>query len=351
MTSIASITLAATLVSYAGLTTLAQETTTTSVVKESAKSRDLQLAGSGPGAPAPGPAFADRLQSIISRAYGAPNPPGALVVFSSKPDATSQGRLQEDLAVMSHILDKVIDDSLGSDARMKKAMGVDLVFAPDSNMPRKGYLQGYGAFFLLNVAFPLLPPPPKTETQKEEPPMSSAWEEARQEVLGGPPGPGSGPSPAAEPYNEEKVNRLKSGLIEALKNVANIRDLKPDEGVTVCVFGGAKPLARAVSSTGTPGTVAATGQIATLGVNTSSAGLQRGTVLTIRVMKSSIDAFAKGQMNLDEFQQKAAITTYEGEPEGGVPAGRYGGGRYGAGGYGGAGGGYGGFGGGYGGNR
>ena len=63
---------------------------------------------------------------------------------------------------------------------------------------------------------------------------------------------------------------------------------------------------------------------------------QRGTVLSLRVKKSAIDAFAKGQMDLDEFQKKALITIYEADSNSGP-----GFGGYGIGGVGGYGGGYG----------
>src|SRR5207247_2180543 len=95
-------------------------------------------------------------------------------------------------------------------------------------------------------SFPLLPPP-KGEARKEKSETSSTWEEARQELYGQP-GEGrvrtdfrTGP---AEEYDEEKVNTLKDALLEALKHAANIRDLKADDSVTVCVFGGAGGPAR-----------------------------------------------------------------------------------------------------------
>jgi len=38
----------------------------------------------------------------------------------------------------------------------------------------------------------------------------------------------------------------------------------------------------------------------------------RGTVLAVRVKKSDTEAFAKGKMNFDQFQQKAVINAYLG---------------------------------------
>ena len=290
-----------------------------------------QSAGGGGGVVQAG-TFADRLQSVVSRAGPGRNPPKALVILSSGPDAKVQANLQEDLAVMSHILDKAMDDSLGSDQRLPKAMGVDLFFWPDAGSLRQAYLEGYGALFLLKVNFPLLPPPAKGEAQKEEPKGSSAWEEAREEVFGEPALVGMGPGANEDPYKEEKVNRLKSSLLDALKNAANIRDLKADEGVTVCVLGGAKLQSGRVKANGRA-TGAKPGEISWLG-GPAEGGPQRGTVLSLRVKKSAIDAFAKGKMDLDGFQQKALSTVYEGDAGGGPGFGGYGVGGFG-GGYGG----------------
>jgi len=117
-------------------------------------------------------------------------------------------------------------------------MGIDVFFAPSSNPMRSLYLEGYGALFLLNVGIPLLPPPAKAEPQKEKSPVDSNWDQARQELYGQRTEGKTVTGPVKE-YSEEKVNRLKDALLEALKNATNIRNLKPNDSVTVCVFGGA----------------------------------------------------------------------------------------------------------------
>ena len=42
----------------------------------------------------------------------------------------------------------------------------------------------------------------------------------------------------------------------------------------------------------------------------------RGTIMTIRVKKSDVDAFAQGKLSADEFRTKAAITAYAGDTGG-----------------------------------
>ena len=253
----------------------------------------------------------------------------ALLVFSSNPEPKVRSQLQEDLAVMHHLLDKNVESGLSKEVRTRKAMGVDLFFSPDSAHMQTAYFEGYGAFFLLRVDSALLPTNKDQQASEDSQPRNSAWEEAKQEVLGQPMSGGMGGSAApSEPFNEEKVNRLKSSVLEALKNAANIRALKADEGVTVCVIGspkqgpGASSLVRRqmgrVDSTVYTKNVAGSGQ--------------RSTILTMRAKKGDIDAFANGKMNLEEFRRHAAISVYEGEPQTGMAFGTFGGGSGGFGG-------------------
>lgn len=270
-----------------------------------------QEAGGPPGAVPAGQTssgqFTTRLQSIVNRAGGREPGGRALVVLPSGGDPKLQSELSEDLAVMHHLLDKAIDEVLGSDQRYRKALGVDLVFAPESSPLRQAYLEGYGALFLVRVGFPLLPAASATESPKEDRETNSAWEEARQEILGVSPAVGNGMGAMAEPYSEEKVNHLKSALVNVLKNAANIRGLKPDEGVTICVFGATKSVAaQAGQSIGS--------RSGDLGLFTRPFGpQQKGTLMTIRAKRSDIEAFSKGQMNVDEFRKNVSIAIYESE--------------------------------------
>ncbi|PYK99120.1 MAG: hypothetical protein DME19_09865, partial [Verrucomicrobia bacterium] len=120
-------------------------------------------------------------------------------------------------------------------------------------------------------------------------------------------------------YDETKVEELKEGLLEALKNATNIRNLKPEETITVCVFGGASPA---------PGKAKAAAKTKRVTVAPDDEGNQvlledredgtpaHGTIMTIRAKNSDADAFAKGKLNLDEFRKKASFTTYAGDTGG-----------------------------------
>jgi len=271
----------------------------------------------------------------------------ALVIRSSESDLKEQTQLEEDLAVMSHILEKAASERAGGHGGQPygaTAMGIDVFYTPAGSPLRSLYLDGYGALFMLNVGFPLLPPP-HAEGPREKTEANSDWEDARQELYGQG-GRGRVMAAPSEPYDEERVSRLKEGLLESLKNATNIRGLKPDDSITVCVFGGpssGQPKAKAYVERSTGSGEAGSEVMVTRRVG----GPMRQTIMTIRVKKSDADAFAKGAMTLEAFRKRAHVVSYAGSPEFGMPFGGMSGGIRGMGGFGaGGGGGGGGFGGG-----
>src|SRR2546426_5906453 len=275
-----------------------------------------------PGAVAPHvPAFQDRLQSIVHRGHDGPGK--ALVIRTSDADAKAQGNLEEDLAVMSRIFDKTLAQKLDED-RPNRFMGINVLFGPGSSPIRSIYLDGYGALFLLNVNFPLLPPPEKPQETKEKSETDSAWEEAKQEIYGqhdawiqvGKAFKFSMADGPEQEYDEKKVEDLKEGLLEALKNATNIRNLKPDETLTVCVFGGASAVPGKAKASPKSKRVTRDERYELVLENREDGTSTRGTIMTIRVKKSDADAFAKGKLNLDDFRKKASITTYSGDTGG-----------------------------------
>lgn len=274
-------------------------------------------------ATAPPPVFQPRLQAIVNKGRGASG--RAVVIRTSDGDAKSQAHLEEDLAVMSRILDKTVAKQLDYDHR-NRFMGINVLFAPGSGSIRNLYLEGYGALFLLNVNFPLLPPPEKVEPTKEKSETDSTWEETKQELYGQSDAWAqagktfkfsTSPGPQQE-YDKDKVDELKEGLLEALKNATNIRTLKADESITVCVFGGVSAVSgktRAVAKRTSASHDANWDEWDEVLV-AEDGPPARGTIMTIRVKKSDVDAFAKGKLNLDDFSKKASITTYAGDTGG-----------------------------------
>src|SRR6266567_18373 len=255
----------------------------------------------------------------------------SVVIESREPDPNAIATVEEDLNVMSRILEKAIAPSQDE---TKRVMGIEVhsLFGPAAGA-RNLYLEGYGAVFLLNVGFPLLAPPEgKTEPKAKEP-ASSEWEDARQELYGNPfqrqfePSWAKAARGKAEPYDPEKVEGLKTSLLDGLKNATHIRSLKPDEAIVVVVTGpgttgqGALKevpfvgnLFRPPASPPTPGQgahSAKAGSMALAGREWRTTAASRGeTILTVRVKKADVDGFAQGKLDANEFRKKAKLFVY-----------------------------------------
>lgn len=250
-----------------------------------------------------------------------PAAPRALLVRTSNPEPKAQADLEEDLAVMAHLLHKAIGDVPGGLARPLNVLGVDLAFPNGSAPIRSLYLENYGALFFLSVGFPLVAPP--EEQPEEKPAGDSAWEDAREELYGQR-GPGTGVGERGEDYDQAKVDQLKQTLLESLKNATNIRGLKPDELVTLWVAGGGtKGNIRVLFKNNPPGTLG--GNFMTLD---QPGAVSRRTVLTMCASKKDIDAYAKGSLSTEQFRKSAKITAYTEDAGAGMPEGLGGGGVF-----------------------
>ena len=186
------------------------------------------------------------------------------------------------------------------------------------------YLQGYGALFLMNVDFPLSAPPEAEKQQEEKPKkenVDEVWEETRQQIYE----PqetirtGRGAERREVKYYADKVEKLKTTLIESLKHAANIRILKPDESVILSITGSGVSSDKIVGIIGYPGTdqklvIEKSGGKQITKVYTGGLPddlqLSSPTVLVIRARKTDIDNFAKGGLNLDGFRQRVQIISY-----------------------------------------
>jgi len=223
----------------------------------------------------------------------------------------------EDMEIMSQILDKTLGRrSTGRVARHVTKV-VDDVLAQGRNNPvfpagpydqtRGVFLEGYGAVFLTEVDYPLSPGPDMSEQPEQGEVEESIWEETKRE-LGFPRKPTGelllevlpfdvatyDPSSGLTmPYDAKRVEQLQKTLLETLKHATNIRSLKPEDSVAVVVQG-----ADLTIGPGPGGRWRLT--VATSGPS----------VLTLRVRKSDIDAFARGELSFDAWRKKVTIVTY-----------------------------------------
>jgi len=256
-----------------------------------------------------------------------------LVIPSAEVKAEELATIMEDMQVMSHILDKRFRGS-----RQVAGVFMDFgdFFGRDSRVTQAIYLQGYGALFLMEGNFPLSPPPkePETKAEKAEEPVDTVWENAKQEMFS-PQESHSGPAvrPGQE-YDAEKIEELKRDLVRTLKHAANIRSLKADEWVILSVIGAGQQASYEIiqqpQSTTRPSS-SRTRRGSSYGLYGESAGgggfgfgggfgmggfggvvmgTPSATILTIRVKKSDVDAFAKGDLDFEQFQKQVKIIMY-----------------------------------------
>ena len=190
------------------------------------------------------------------------------------------------------------------------------------------YLQGYGALFMMEVDFPLSGPPEtqenQEETEKED--VDEVWEQTRQQIYQ----PqvrattSTGRRAAERPevkYDAQQVENLKTTLIQSLKHATNIRILKPDESVILSIrgmgiFSGEGDI---ISMAAIPGTDQIMVTLESRGERimkvykgdiSEAFDISSPTLLVIRAKKSDIDAFVKGDMDIDQFREKVQVLSY-----------------------------------------
>ncbi len=266
----------------------------------------------------------EHLERLISKRRASGQ---SLVVRSEEHEGKDIAATQEDLSIMSRILEKAIQP--GEEDGEKRVLGV--VMSGDG--VRNLQIEGYGAMFLLRVNFPLAGAPANPE-KKSEGEANSTWEEARREIYGSAT-PLTLDGGRGSEFDPKRVERLKEAVVAALKNASNIRGLKENDSVTVVVTSGGgraqtfelmfsggpdgepRRIVRGSGGGGGSGGfssgVFSGGGISGMTVTTSSGGEgqpRMPSTLTIRARKSDIDAFAKGKMELEEFRKRVTIALY-----------------------------------------
>ncbi|HIJ70126.1 MAG TPA: hypothetical protein HPP87_02035 [Planctomycetes bacterium] len=277
-----------------------------------------------------------------------------LVIPSGDVDAQQLAETVEDMKIMSHIFQKEL-----AEADMTPG-GRSWVFFWRRNESsfRSIYLEGYGAVFLMEVDFPLLPVAQLTEEEVEEG-TDPVWDQARRELTASEDDDiFDYDSDEEVEYDADKVTDLKSKLIRNLKHASNIRNLSDKESIIIAVTGsgrdsadiyirtdygggGQGSRAGALSARGAGGrTGALDSQVGRPGgargtpggrgrgrvslragdaeIEVSRTNIDRdaptpltsGNVLIMRAKKADVDAFAKGKLDFGKFQKRMQIFTY-----------------------------------------
>ena len=217
----------------------------------------------------------------------------------------------QDLNIMSRVLDKKLYPERDSLSRSfwPLASGRHKSFLSGDDRITKGiYIQGYGALFLLKVDFPLLAGPQTPEVKKTEEDIDSVWQETIREIYAPEEVRRRQTDRPEEKYNPERVESLKIILTRALRHAANIRALKPDEIVILTVISEiSQPTTSLVTRVYSIGEGRGSRNYIATEPRTAGSGSFSHTVLTIRAKKSDIDAFAKGDLDFDQFRQRTQL--------------------------------------------
>ncbi|MFB0524954.1 MAG: hypothetical protein ACETVZ_05395 [Phycisphaerae bacterium] len=247
----------------------------------------------------------------LRRAFSYSGAGTVLVIPTSEMKAEDLATIIEDMTVMARIIDK----QLGQEQSTHMWFSGDFL-GHSSRMAETMYLQGYGALFLKKVDFPLSPQTTvqeeEKETQKDD--VDPVWEQMRREIYEPQEDRRRRTEREEEKYDAEKVENLKINLIKALKHAANLRNLKPDESVILTITGsGDSSNFATIAIAGNSRVIVQDKKTTGMRIVTPTLPNQLGSslpsVLIIRAKKSDVDAFAKGNLDLDKFRQRVQIFT------------------------------------------
>jgi hypothetical protein len=232
-----------------------------------------------------------------------------VVIRFSESDPKANSELEQDLFVMARVLSRMLERA--DKAQIEYKMNVPIVLTGAGKSVRPMYIEGVGPLFMIKVNFPVMPAPKVIATKGQPKAADSEWHEAERDLFGSNVEFLVDEATNDGVYNEEKVTVLKREIITALKNATNIRGLKPEEFVNVAVFGQTVSLRKVMESENGRGEL-----MARRVPSSEPGGATKGTVLTLRVRKSDIDAFAANTVNLDAFKAKVSTATYLGSGTG-----------------------------------
>jgi len=248
----------------------------------------------------------------------------------------------EDLRIMLQILREKL-----SEPRMIQGAFVNFgdFFGDRDRALEAFYLEGSAAVFVLEMDSPFaFAPVPPGASEAEKEPVDPVWQRARQR-LSSPQNP-LGSTVGGLPGETGKMDfrQFQEDLLKTLRHAANLRHVEPNETVIVTIIahdesgawpgpasaGGSYGAGRGAwfegssystsSSSFGPGggrthadsrsSGAMAGRGAPGRTGTGAAPAAPATVLTIQAKKADIDAFARGGLSFEQFQQRVKTFTY-----------------------------------------
>ena len=233
---------------------------------------------------------------------------GILVIPSAEMKVENLAAITEDMSVMSRIFDKQLGQSNEPTARGGLYGDFNPFFGRANRTTEAIYLEGYGALFLMKINMLLSAPPEAQKKEKiKEEDTDPVWSQMRREMYEPEDTRRSRPADRPEEkYDAEKVETLKTNLIKTLKHATNIQALKPEQLVILTVIGDGRRSASTITQSFIYGRSTGRSRIVQTLPEVEADSLQP-TVLTICAKKSDIDAFAKGELDYDQFRQRTGI--------------------------------------------
>ncbi len=231
-----------------------------------------------------------------------------LIVRSAKADTKTTSQLQEDLAIMSRVLEKSAGEYRDDH---EEAAGIPILALGGGKGIRALYLEDYGVLFTLSVNIPLQPELKGEMAEKPQNATNEEWNEARSELFADRrPAGGRGEHPRRE-FDQHQLDEFRDSLVEALRNAANIRNLQDSDWVTLVVRG------RGAAGEGEPlevllrnGYAAGNGEY---GFGRVASGDDRNTdssTMVLRIKKGALDTFTRRKGSAEEFRQNVSILLY-----------------------------------------
>jgi hypothetical protein len=241
----------------------------------------------------------------FNRAFSSERLTRPLIVRSGKADPKTTAQLQEDLAIMSRILEKSAADYKDDH---EEAAGIPILALGGGKGIRAVYLEDYGVLFTVNVNIPLQPEP-KMESIDNKPPgaANEEWNEARNELF---PGPGRGQRIARREFDPHQFEEFRDSMIDDLRNAANIRNLRESDWITVVVRG-RNPAAEV---DGTVDLIVRSGYGTGDAYRPVEVGrtdvLTESSTMVLRIKKGQLDEFARKKGSAEEFKPKISLIVY-----------------------------------------
>jgi hypothetical protein len=234
---------------------------------------------------------------------------GILVIPSAQMKVEDLAAITEDLNVMSRIFDEKLSQSDMLTARGRMLVDLNPYFRRGNRTPEAIYLEGYGALFLLKVNMLLsAPPAPQQQDEKIQKDTDPVWAETRRQMYEPEEvGRSRTKDQPEEKYDAEKVETLKTNLIKTLKHATNIRALKSDQLVILTIIGeGNRSDSNFTQKFFSYGRSTGSRYVVPTVPEVEAESLVP-TVLTICAKKSDIDAFAKGELDYEQFRKRTEI--------------------------------------------